>query len=456
MNDRELAEQAIRLCQKQGAAQTEALLIHQEEKAASVFDQEVQLSGASETARIVLRIFRDHRGAVLLGHVSSEKILETLVNQAFSILQHTSPDKYLGLAESSEVGAINGDLQIFDERLAQLPLNRVEEIALAAEQAIKQQDSRTEHLITTNLQVQTQTVTLRTSEGFAGSYQHTTATLVMNAMTDSSAVVTETLNSDQKNIMGAATTVTRSLDGLDLAKTAERTVQHLSGMAGARPSPSGEVPVILSPAAARGIASMLLQLCSGPATLFIEAAILGKTGQTICSPQLTLVDDATKERGIGSLPFDHEGVKPMRKMVIEKGVLKDYLLNSYYGRTLQRRSTGNAFANGDARFGVRPSNAYIEAGDADPKDLVADLKRGFLVTRFLSYSMALASNFTQAAEGIWIEDGKLSHPVRAAAIVAPLHEMLKNIVAVGTDLDPDAAVASPTLLVSKMNISPLI
>lgn len=458
MTDSELAENAVRLCKKRGAEQIGALLIRQEEKAVGVFDQQVQISGAGETARIILRIFRDHRGAVIHGNVFSEKVLEALVDQAFGILQHTSPDKYLGAAESSEVGAVAGDLQIFDERLASLRLNRLEQIALAAEQAVKQQDVRTEHLITTNLQVQTQTVTLKTSEGFSSSYKHTLATLVLNAVMDDYANVTATPNTDpdKKELIGTATAITRSLDGLDLTKTAARTVQKLTSMKGARSSPAGEFPVLFSSLAARGIAGMLLQLCSGPLTLLSEVTTLGKIGETICSPQLTLVDDATKKKGIGSSPFDHEGVRPSRKMVIDKGVMQEYLLNSYYGRALRRSSIGNAVANGDARFGVRHSNAYIEAGASDPNDLVADIRRGFLVTRFLSYSIPLSRNFTQAAAGFWIEDGKLDHPVRAAAIAAPLREMLKNVVAVGNDLDPDAAIASPTLFISKMNVSPLV
>src|SRR6266446_7879949 len=96
MTDRELAEKAVRLCQKRGAEQAEALLIHQEEKAAGVFDQEVQIGGESATTRTILRIFRDHRGAVIHGNISSEEReerLESLVNQAFAILrseEHTS------------------------------------------------------------------------------------------------------------------------------------------------------------------------------------------------------------------------------------------------------------------------------------------------------------------------------------------------------------------------------
>lgn len=447
MADSDLADIALRLCQKRGAEQAEALLIHQQEKAASVFNQKVQLSGANETKRMIVRVFRDHRGAVIHGNVASEEMLETLVNHVMSNLQHMSPDKYLGSAESSEVST-NTSLELFDERLAQLSTNRLEEIALAAEQKIKEKDSRTENLITTNLQVQTQSLTLRTSAGFAGSYQHTLATLVTNAAMDESP--------DQRNLLGTAANITRSLDGLDLAKTAERTVQQLTRMVGTRPAPDGEFPIIFAPTSARSIAAMLFQMCSGPATVFIETLSLGKIGDAVCSTHLTLVDDATKKNGIGSAPFDHEGVKPARKIVIEKGVLKDYLLNSYYGRSLKRNSTGNAVANGDARFGVRHTNAYIEKGDSDPDDILADVKRGFLVTRFLSPSMPLSVNFTQAVEGFWIEGGKVAYPVRAAAIAAPLRGMLEGVVAVGNDLDTDAALASPTLLVNKMNVSSLM
>jgi len=446
MADSDLAESALRLCQKRGAEQAEALLIRHQEKAVSVFNQKVQLSGVNETTRLIVRVFRDHRGAVIQGNVASEEMLEALVNQGLGILPHTSPDKYLGGAESSGVGT-NDPLEVFDERLAQLQMNRVEEIALAAEQKIKEHDQRTENLITTNLQVQTQAVTLRTSAGFSGSYQHTLATLVANAALDQVA---------QRNLLSTAVTVTRSLDGLDLNKTAERSVQELTRMVGTRPAPAGEFPVLFAPASARTIAAMLFQMCSGPATLFAEALIIGKLNAAVCSSHLTLVDDATRKNGIGSAPFDHEGVKPARKVVIEKGVLKDYLLNSYYGRSLQRGSTGNAVATGDARFGVRYSNGYIEAGDSDPDDIVADLKRGFLVTRFLSPSIPLSLNFSYAAEGFWIEDGKVAYPVRAAAIAAPLREVLEGVVAVGSDLDPDAAIASPTLLVNKMNISSLM
>jgi PmbA protein len=155
------------------------------------------------------------------------------------------------------------------------------------------------------------------------------------------------------------------------------------------------------------------------------------------------------------MPFDHEGVRPRSKVLIERGVLKELLLNTYYARALQREGVGNAVSSDDARFDVTHSNAYVERGEASPEDLLAGVRQGFYVTRFLSGFISLATNFTQGASGFWIENGKLTYPVRAATVSAPLQEMLNGIVAVGNDLELTGAISSPTLLIDKMNVSPL-
>ena len=122
---------------------------------------------------------------------------------------------------------------------------------------------------------------------------------------------------------------------------------------------------------------------------------------------------------------------------------------------MDRRSTGNAVSTDDVRLGVAPSNAYIEAGSATPESLLADVRQGFYVTRLTSRAMHIGTSFTQAATGMWIENGELTHAVRAAIISAPLKELLKTIAGCGNDLEPTAALAAPTLLVGKMNIAPL-
>ena len=170
---------------------------------------------------------------------------------------------------------------------------------------------------------------------------------------------------------------------------------------------------------------------------------------------ITVIDDPVKPGGIKTLPFDHEGVVPRRKVIIHNGVFNEYLLNAYYGRALSRNSTGNAISTDDVRLGVAPSNAHIEPGASTPESIIADVRQGLYVTRLISRTMHVGSNFTQAATGMWIEDGKLTHAVRAAIISAPLRDVFKNIAGCGNDVESDAALAAPTLLVSKMNISPL-
>jgi len=454
---RELAASAVALCRKRGAEQAEALVVHQSEVAAGASGDEVQLSGASRSARVTVRLFRDNRGVVVIGHGSSERALDELVGRAVEMLPHTSPDKYFGPAEAARDDAYGGDLKIYDEHLARLPQTRAEELALSAAAAVGRLDGRLAHLVTAGLQVRTQTVALHSSEGFSRDYRATSATLTLNAVADGALVEVGAAepSRERQSLSGSSVTLTRSLEGLDVERAAERTVRQLRGLTDARPCPAGEVPVVFAPAPARALASLLLQVCSGPATVLLDSTFFGKIGEGVCSPLLTLVDDATLAGGIGTALFDHEGVSPRRKVIIERGVLREYLLNSYYARALQRRSTGNAVANADARFGVRPSNAFFEAGDASPDDILSGVARGFYVSRFLSHAMPLAANFTQAAEGFWVEGGRLSHPVRAAALAAPLREVLTNVVAVGNDLNPQGAVYSPTLLVSKMNVSPL-
>ena len=454
VSNEEFAQRAVRACRRRGADQAEALVVRQTERAAGIFNQEIQLSGVSDVTRITLRLFREQRGVVVTGQGLSEQALDNMVEQATAMSRQVSPDKYFGEADAREVGKASGDLKIFDPQLAQLPQKQVEEIALAGEAAVARQDSRLAHMVTSNCQVRTQEVTLCTSQGFCDSYQATTALVSLNAVTDNS-VVSVGAEPTSKNLIGAGNASARWLSALNVDRAAVQTVEQMKSMAGARSSPAGSFPVIFAPAAARNLAVLLIQLCSGPVAMHIDDAVLGRIGEQVCSPMVTLVDDATKEGGMGTVRFDHEGVAPQRKVIIEQGVLKQYLLNSYYARALQRTSTGNAVASTDARFSVLPTNAYLERGSANPADLLAGIRQGLYVTRFLSQGTRVAANFTQTVAGFWIEDGKLTHPVRAAALSMPFKDLFKGVVAVGNDL-ADGVIASPTIMMGRMSISPLV
>jgi PmbA protein len=461
MKSEELAQRAVQLARRSGADQAEALVVQLREKAINVFNRETQLSGSSDVSHITVRLFKQNRGAVMTCQGSSERALEDVVERAVNATSQAAPDKFLGPVDEKHSGDAPGDLKIFDQRLADLSIQRLEEIALNAESSVAGKDNRISSLITSSFQVQDQTVSLCNSLGFKDSYRVTTASLITSAVMSDyyNETGTRSGQGDEAKLAGGAAIITHTMDGLDLEKAATRTIHQLNSMVGARPSPSGWFPIVFAPTAARRINSILLQTCSGPVAMLLKASSLGKIGDSICSPLITLVDDGSRAGGIRTAPFDHEGVRPRRKVIIEGGVFREYLLNSYYARALERDSTGNAVANEEARYSVRPSNAYIEPGTSSPDSLIADIKQGFYVTAFLSPAAQLtpvAANFVHAVAGFWIENGKLTHPVRAATISASLPDTFKSIVAVGNDLDTDGAVVSPTLMVSKMNVEPLL
>jgi PmbA protein len=455
--NQELAKRAVSLCKRKGVDQAEALVVRRVEKTAEAFRQEVLRSGTSDTTSVILRLFRNHRGAVVVGRGSCEQMLDRMINDAVEMARYTSPDKFLGCADPKFVGRASGDLEIFDGRLARLPLSRVKEVALAAEASVVRKDARTKNLITSTFETQTEHVSLCASHGFCDSYQTTTATLLVKAVIDSDAVETggQMPGGPNQKLAAHAGMASRSIDGIDMDKVAGRTIQRLLGGAGARQCPSGYYPVVFSPIAASFILSTLLVASSGSTARQLGKSILGEIGEQVCSPLVTILDDSAMPGGLGTVPFDNEGVRPGRNIVIENGVLKDFLLNSYYARSLQRHPTGNAMANEDTRFDVFPSNPYIDAGTSKPEDIISDVSQGFYVTRYLSYLMPLSANFAQAASGFWIENGKLTYPVRAATLSAGLGDMLKNICALGNDIDNGLRFNSPTLMVSEMNISPL-
>jgi PmbA protein len=260
----------------------------------------------------------------------------------------------------------------------------------------------------------------------------------------------------EDKLTAGANLARRSLNELSIEHVVDLAIRRFSSKLAPKPAQQGWFPVVFAPTASRSLAGILLHFCSGPVAIYLEGSYLGKLGETICSRLISVVDDPLRPRGLKSQPFDHDGVAPRRKIIVKNGVFTEYLLNAYYARVLNRDSTGNAVSNDDIRQGVGPSNAYIEPGTSTPESIISDVRQGLYVTRLTSRVLRFGTSFTQAVTGRWIEGGKLTHAIRPAVISAPIKDVFRNIVACGNDLDYDAPLAAPTLLVSRVNVAPLV
>lgn len=187
----------------------------------------------------------------------------------------------------------------------------------------------------------------------------------------------------------------------------------------------------------------------------------GKLNEKIASSVFTLVDDPYMEGGLASRSFDGEGVACKYKKVVDKGVLKTYLHNLKTAKKDGVETTGNAGKGSyKSSIGISPSNFYVEKGERDLNQMMADIDKGILITELQGLHSGLNSisgDFSLAALGFLIEGGKISRPVDQITVAGNYFEMLKDIEETGSDLKfglPGGAyIGSPSLRIKKLSIA---
>ncbi|MBM3297570.1 MAG: TldD/PmbA family protein, partial [Candidatus Aminicenantes bacterium] len=226
---------------------------------------------------------------------------------------------------------------------------------------------------------------------------------------------------------------------------AKKAVERVTRLIGARKVESQNVPVVFeAPVTGSLLLGFLAQCISGPALDRRQTFLLDKLGQKIGSDLITIYDNALLPGGRGTAPFDTEGVPARKTLVMESGVLKSYLLNTYYGRKLKMASTGNAGGT---------TNFHLAAGTSKPADIIKSVDKGLLLTGTIGFGLVpTTGDISTGAFGLWIEKGEIAYPVAEITISGNLADVLKGIEMVGDDLDPGDSVSGPTVKTAVMSI----
>jgi PmbA protein len=231
---------------------------------------------------------------------------------------------------------------------------------------------------------------------------------------------------------------------------AQRTLRRL----GARQVPTGEAPVVFDPETAAEILGTLFSAISGYAVFRNSTFLKDRLGEEVASPLLTVVDDGRRMRGLGSRPFDGEGLPTRRNVPVERGVLRHWLCDSYSARKVGAEPTGSARRGVAGGPSVGAGNLYFEPGTSSPDAIVGGVARGLYVTDLIGFGVnVVTGDYSQGAVGHWIENGRLVHPVHEVTIAGSLKEMLRDVDAVGNDLVFRGSSASPTIRIRRMTVS---
>ena len=446
-----LAAEVVSLAMKAGASDADAVAHESDEFSVTVRMGEVETLKESGSRALGLRVFLGLRsGSASTSDLTADGIRQ-LVEGALALAKVTEEDPCAGLPEAGEFGSIERDLHLYFDDVYSLAgeeriewARRTESAALAADPRITNSDGG-------SFDAATSRRVLANSRGFAGGYRTSYAGV-------SAAPLAQ--DADGKMQRDGWWSGARRLADIDSPESvgqeaARRALRRL----GARRVSTRQAPVVFAPEVARSLLGSIFQAASGDAIWRGASFLAGKLGEQIATPALTIIDDnamllPTGAGGFGTSPFDGEGLPSQRTMVLESGVLRNYLLNTYAARKLGMKSTHNASRGLGGAPGIGAGNLYLRPGNLSPEQIVAEIPAGLYVTSLMGFGVNIVTgDYSRGATGLWIENGQLTHAVEEVTIAGNLAEMLRNVSAIGNDLVFRGAIASPTLRIEGMTIA---
>jgi len=439
------AEELLKRAAKKGATGADLIMVEGDSFSAQVRLKEVEKISNARGKSLGLRVFFGKRSAITSTSDLSPASLDRLVEDTCTLAQIAAEDPFAGLPPPELLAKNFPELDLVDTEVEKLPIEKKIDLARRAEQAALEQDPRLTNSEGADFGHYHTVVLFASSNGFHGHYETTGASLsAMPIATQDGQMQRDYWYSSRRKL--------RDMESPEAIgkKAAMRTLRRL----GARKVTTQQVPVIFDPENAASLLGHLASAISGYSIYKGASFLIDKVGTQIASNELTVYDDPTLRSGLGSRPFDGEGLPSYKKTVVENGVLKTYLLDTYSGKKLNLPSTGNAVRGISDPPSVGTSNFHMKPGKVTPQEIIRSVKSGLYVTELIGFGVnSVTGDYSRGAVGLWIENGELAYPVEEITIAGNLKEMFQQIEMVGNDLDPWRKTAAPTLKISRMTVA---
>ncbi len=359
--------------------------------------------------------------------------IKDAVTAACNIAKFTQEDDCAGLAEAELMATDMQDLEL-DHPWGVSPEEALE-IAISCENAARE-DDKISNSEGASLTSSRGTTIYANSHDFVGSYSSTRHNL-------SCVVIAEQDGNMQRDYWFATARNPKNLDSAESIgkKAAERTVNRL----GSRKISTQTTPVVFEANMARSLFSHFISAVSGGSLYRKASFLIDHLDKKVFSDSITITEDPLIKGGFGSSTFDMEGVATKARTLVDKGVLKGYVLSSYSARKLAMRTTGNA-------GGVH--NLEVQAGTKNLDQLLKTMQKGLLVTELIGHGVnTVTGDYSRGAVGYWVEEGEIQYPVDEITIAGNLKDMYQKIVEIGADVDRRSNIITPSLLIDNMMIA---
>lgn len=360
--------------------------------------------------------------------------IRTALEAACRIAEYTEEDECAGLADLDCMAKEVPDLNLYHPW--QISAEQAVLFARECEESARGFDARIVNSEGASFSTHTHFRVYGNTHGFIGAYPSTRHSLSCGVIAKSK----EAMQSDYD--------FTTARDGHDLVpgplvgrRAAERTVRRLE----ARKINTCQVPVIFAAEIAGSIWGHLISAILGGNLYRNSSFLVDHLGKVIFPKFVNVEEVPHLLKGLGSAPFDQEGVATTRHPIIQDGVLKSYVLSSYSARKLGLKTTGNAGGT---------HNLMISHGEDDLAGLLKKMGKGLLVTTVLGHGINIVTgDYSRGAAGFWVENGEIQYPVEEITIAGNLKEMFSNLVAIGNDIEKRTSIFTGSLWIERMTIA---
>ncbi len=434
---REIAEDMLSYAKQKGATAASAEVSEGLGQAVSVRQGEVETIEYNRDKGLGITVYiGKKRGNASTSDFSPVAVRDT-VDAALSIARYTAVDDCSGLPDEENLAHEFRDFDLYHPW--DLPVEEAIELARECESAALESDKRIQNSEGATVNVNEAQFVLANSLGFIGGYPTSRHSI-------SCSVIAEQNDAMERDYWYS---VARSPSDLLSARevgriAAMRTVRRL----GARQIATMQVPVLFEPSVASSLLGHFVNAASGGSLYRRSSFLLDQLDRQVFASHVEIEDVPDIQRGLASGSFDDEGVRTLRRNIVEHGVLRGYFLGSYSARKLGLNTTGNA--GGNHNLVMKPSGL----GDLSLEGMLKTMGRGLLVTELLGQGVnTITGDYSRGAAGFWVEHGEIQYPVHEVTIAGNLKEMYRNIVAVGNDVLVQGSRQCGSILIEGMTVA---
>ena len=439
----EFARSGLAKARQMGADHAEVFVVKNRSQEIEIKDDSLDQIKQSESQGVGLRVIKGNRQGFSFSSDFRSSAVDKMVTQAIANSTYNDEEPALYFPEQ---GRYYPQPDLYDAATGAHTMEEKIELAKETVRQAKLYDSRVKSIERSGYEEGEIEMWLANSHGLSLYQKGSFCGLFALALSEQ--------DGEQQSGYGMNSCISyRDLSPEEAGKMAGRRAVQLLGASQVK---SGVMDLVLEPLIAMQMMGIISSCFSGEAVLKNKSFLAGKLGEVVASRELTLIDDGTMPGRLGSASFDGEGTAAQRTVLLENGVLKNYLYDCLSAKKAGAVSTGNGMRGsykGVPHIGA--SNYYLEAGSLSPEQLIGSVEKGIYVTEILGAHTAnpVSGDFSFGASGILIEHGKLSHPVRGITIAGNFQQLLQKISGIGSDLTFYGSQGAPTIRISDISVS---